>query len=237
MSDNNPLAITLSPGRPSAFPRVLNRYTITSFDEEPVYIGRPSKWQNPFPVTAERTREKAIEEFERWVLTQPQLLEDAKRELKGRNLLCFCTPRCCHGDFWLKLVNAPVESPVRFDHYRLGQSLTTWGYHVGDKDKPLSLETLVDRPLYYCDTAAWWRALDADKKELYRIDFTVRFPQVLLQQAKDWRCKLWDDLTNYRKVFDAVVFVPLYRPGGYHPRKGVLLNPRQQITAITKITP
>lgn len=230
MTDN--VTRILDPHRQLEHPRVLNRYTITPFDEEPIYIGRPSKWQNPFPVTKELPRGESVKKFETWVLTQPQLLEDAKRELKGRNLLCFCTPRRCHGDFWLKLVNAANAGPEPLDNYRVGQPISTWGYCISDKSKPLTLNDIPDQKLHYSDTNLWENVdLESIQQDLYRIDFTVQCPQVYLQQNKDW------DLENCQTKFDAVVFVPQYRLREVYYRKAVLLNPRQQITFITKLTP
>ena len=39
---------------------------------------------------------------------------EAKRILKGANLLCFCDPEPCHGHFLLDLVN-PVDEEDLFD--------------------------------------------------------------------------------------------------------------------------
>jgi hypothetical protein len=68
-----------------------------------VYIGRPSKWGNPFPVV-EHTREGAIELYEEWLLNNPVLLA-ALLELKGKILGCWCAPKPCHGDVLARLAN------------------------------------------------------------------------------------------------------------------------------------
>jgi hypothetical protein len=73
-----------------------------------VYIGRPSKWGNPFQVGRDGTREQVIERYERWLLTQPELLA-ALPELAGRTLGCWCAPRACHGDVLARLANAPQK--------------------------------------------------------------------------------------------------------------------------------
>ena len=69
-----------------------------------VYIGRPSRWGNPFSskegTLAEfkvQTREESIQKHQDWVLSQPQMIEDIKRELRGKVLGCFCSPKRCHG--------------------------------------------------------------------------------------------------------------------------------------------
>ena len=69
-----------------------------------VYIGRPSKWGNPFShKTGTKaqfkvdTREQAILAYEDWLGKQPDLLE-ALPELEGKILGCWCKPLACHGD-------------------------------------------------------------------------------------------------------------------------------------------
>lgn len=75
-----------------------------------VYIGRPSKWGNPF---ADRegtlaqfkvaTREEAIIAYEAWIMTQPDLMASLV-ELQGKVLGCWCAPKECHGDVLVRLV-------------------------------------------------------------------------------------------------------------------------------------
>lgn len=72
-----------------------------------VYIGRPSKWGNPFRVE-EYGREKAIQKYRDWIVKQPNLMRDLK-ELEGKTLGCFCSPLHCHGDVLIELVNEMKE--------------------------------------------------------------------------------------------------------------------------------
>ena len=83
-------------------PKVLNK-KFTSV--EGVYIGRPSKYGNPFSIGKDGSRLEVIQKHHQWLLTQPELIADAKKELKGKNLICWCAPLACHGDVLLKLVN------------------------------------------------------------------------------------------------------------------------------------
>lgn len=83
-----------------------------SFD---VYIGRPSKWGNPFTHksgTAAKfrvaSREDAVEAYRQWIKTQPHLLKDL-HELKGKTLACWCKPAACHGDVLLELANEDIS--------------------------------------------------------------------------------------------------------------------------------
>lgn len=79
-----------------------------------VYIGRPSKWGNPFshlPNTLAQfrveTRDEAIDKYKEWLLSQPELVAAAKLELKGKVLGCFCRPQYrCHGDVLSEIANS-----------------------------------------------------------------------------------------------------------------------------------
>jgi Domain of unknown function (DUF4326) len=82
---------------------IVNRRHTQAYD---VYIGRPSKWGNPFKIGRDYpTREMVIEEYTAWIQTQPELLA-ALPELKGKILGCWCHPLPCHGDILAKLADA-----------------------------------------------------------------------------------------------------------------------------------
>jgi len=68
-----------------------------------VYIGRGSKWGNPFRIGRDGNREQVIRKYKEWILTMPDLLNHL-HELKGKRLGCFCSPAPCHGDVLVKLV-------------------------------------------------------------------------------------------------------------------------------------
>lgn len=74
-----------------------------------VYIGRPSKWGNPFAMegTSAIERYKVIEQYREWIKAQPQLM-NSLHELKGKVLGCWCSPKPCHGDVLLELANKPI---------------------------------------------------------------------------------------------------------------------------------
>jgi hypothetical protein len=69
-----------------------------------VYIGRPSKWGNPFVIGRDGTREEVIQKFEEYLDGSPELLADL-HELKGKTLGCFCSPKACHGDVLSRRAN------------------------------------------------------------------------------------------------------------------------------------
>jgi uncharacterized protein DUF4326 len=67
-----------------------------------VYIGRPSKWGNPFVLDGRSSREEVIAKYRAWLLCQPELVA-ALPELKGKVLGCWCAPKSCHGDVLAEL--------------------------------------------------------------------------------------------------------------------------------------
>jgi len=69
-----------------------------------VYIGRPSKWGNPFEIGRDGDRETVISKYREWLLTQSVLLA-ALPELKGKVLGCWCAPKACHGDVLSEMAN------------------------------------------------------------------------------------------------------------------------------------
>jgi hypothetical protein len=64
-----------------------------------VYIGRPSKWGNPFTIGKDGSREDVIRKYREWLPSQNLPIH----ELKGRVLGCWCAPEACHGDVLLEL--------------------------------------------------------------------------------------------------------------------------------------
>jgi hypothetical protein len=81
--------------------------------KDAIYVGRPSKWGNPFKIGKDAhgrywDREQVIELYRHWLLTNEQdgLLLDLP-ELRGRDLVCWCAPLPCHADVLLELANKP----------------------------------------------------------------------------------------------------------------------------------
>jgi hypothetical protein len=87
---------------------------IVHLKKEPydVYIGRPSKWGNPYShkegTLAEfkvANRAEALEKFEKYLL-ENETLYNSLIELKGKTLGCWCKPNKCHGDILAKWSNS-----------------------------------------------------------------------------------------------------------------------------------
>ena len=82
--------------------RVFNR-RIDNLPQNAIYVGRPTKWGNPFAIGIDGTREEVIEKF-RNNLTEKQKIA-IKRELCGKHLVCWCVPLPCHANVLLEIAN------------------------------------------------------------------------------------------------------------------------------------
>jgi len=87
-------------------PRILNARKTGTSVAGAVYVGRPSRWGNPFPVGPDRTRAEAIQQFERWLMGQPELLAAVRAELRGKDLICWCAPKRCHAEVLMREANS-----------------------------------------------------------------------------------------------------------------------------------
>ncbi len=82
--------------------------------EGAVYVGRGSKWGNPFIVgcwyhkdEGKLTPEMSIKKYREWVKAQifSTMLDIA--ELRGKDLMCWCAEDAvCHGDILLEIANS-----------------------------------------------------------------------------------------------------------------------------------
>ena len=76
---------------------VVNKYK----EDYDVYIGRGSKWGNPFVIGKDGTREEVIEKYRLWLWEQIKgghILKEDLLKLDNQRLGCFCKPQACHGD-------------------------------------------------------------------------------------------------------------------------------------------
>lgn len=76
-----------------------------------VYVGRGNlRWglarsifHNPF---THGSRDKMCDDFDAMIRRDPALMERARRELRGKDLGCWCAPARCHADTLLEIANA-----------------------------------------------------------------------------------------------------------------------------------
>lgn len=76
-----------------------------------VYIGRPTKWGNPFVIGRDGTREEVIQKYRKWLNKQPRLLASL-HELEGKVLGCHCAPLPCHGEVLLEALELELERAI-----------------------------------------------------------------------------------------------------------------------------
>lgn len=86
-----------------------------------VYIGRPSKWGNPFTHLdnsthakyKKATRQEAIEAYKDYILNgEGKHLLDNLHELDGKVLGCWCKPKSCHGDILVEIIEERKQSKL-----------------------------------------------------------------------------------------------------------------------------
>ncbi len=85
-------------------PKVLNKYK-DFIPKDAFYIGRPSKYGNPFSIGKDGTRADVVRKHREWLCDQPDLVASIVEELRGKDLVCFCSPLECHGDILLWVAN------------------------------------------------------------------------------------------------------------------------------------
>lgn len=78
-----------------------------------VKVSRPTKWGNPYRrgvdyygVTPDR--QGVVLAFRGFLAMEPDTVADIKRELRGKNLACWCPlSEPCHADVLLQIANEP----------------------------------------------------------------------------------------------------------------------------------
>lgn len=72
-----------------------------------VYVGRPSKWGNPYRIghnPSEAARLVAVEGYREYI-SRAYSKSDIRDTLKGKDLVCWCAPKACHADVLLEIAN------------------------------------------------------------------------------------------------------------------------------------
>lgn len=106
-------------------PKRIQRKRVKGWHMPPntIYVGRPTAFGNPYRLEFYRfedasgrptkhvasAREMAVRDFRMWLGVNPQgeiIAARAKRELRGKNLACWCRPgQPCHADVLLEIAN------------------------------------------------------------------------------------------------------------------------------------
>ena len=92
-------------------PKVLNK-RVDKIPPDAIYVGRPSKWGNPFLIGRDGTREEVVTKYREKLMADlgvNNVLTFDDRfftELRGKDLVCWCAPLPCHADILLELANS-----------------------------------------------------------------------------------------------------------------------------------
>lgn len=73
------------------------------------YIGRPSRWGNPFVIGPDGDRDLVIAKYHRHILDRMLERPVTARyllRLRGQRLGCYCKPAACHGDVLVEIIEA-----------------------------------------------------------------------------------------------------------------------------------
>jgi len=78
-----------------------------------IYVGRPTKWGNPFRSDGSRDAASCVACFRKWLAAAKRAdierptIEEIRSELRGKDLACWCkTEDPCHADVLLELANS-----------------------------------------------------------------------------------------------------------------------------------
>jgi hypothetical protein len=86
-------------------PKVLNKHK-DKIPKGAVAIHRPTKWGNPFVIGKDGDRDEVCDKYE--VYADKKFSRIDYEELRGKDLICFCAPKRCHGDFLIKKANEEI---------------------------------------------------------------------------------------------------------------------------------
>jgi DNA polymerase elongation subunit (family B)/uncharacterized phage-like protein YoqJ len=98
-----------------------------------VYIGRPSLLGNPFPIGNESERLEVIRKFEEYAISNQSVLDEitklGERLKTGEKLrlICFCSPKPCHGNIIIKLVRKYLGENVVTPRETPNYKMTSFG--------------------------------------------------------------------------------------------------------------
>lgn len=78
------------------------------------YVGRPTKYGNPFVVSETCSNAEAVAAFRRHCENKGPAFQAAIRnDLRGLDLACWCSlDQPCHADVLLEIANSPAQDPV-----------------------------------------------------------------------------------------------------------------------------
>lgn len=174
--------------------------------KDAVYVGRPSKWGNPFKVGRDGTRWEVIAKYREYMeeTGEGEALCASLDELKGKDLVCWCSPLPCHADVLLDLANREWERIM--DKQALNKKLAEWA------GVPHITWIAHDKTQYFLDQSCMTEIKLPDFTDSLDACFKWLVPKL---QKEDWMArvqwsplrdnetgKLISDWTGYAQVYD-----------------------------------
>jgi len=76
-------------------PRIYNADT-DIIPDGAVYVGRSSRYGNPYRLGVDGTAGDVAILYLKYLVANPELVQDIKLNLKDKNLVCHCSSELCH---------------------------------------------------------------------------------------------------------------------------------------------
>ena len=109
--------------------KVYNKRRANEIPTGAIYVGRPTKWGNPF---SKGSKSQNIADFQEYAEGRHTRDPNWLKPLAGKHLVCWCSPNRCHADILIQMANEPTEQDWDAD---------AWA----DKNAPTE-NVILDRP-------------------------------------------------------------------------------------------
>lgn len=74
--------------------------------KDAILVDRTTCFGNPYRLRKGLHRDTSIYLFRSYVDTNPVLIRLIKTQLRGKDLVCWCSPKSCHADVLLEIANS-----------------------------------------------------------------------------------------------------------------------------------
>lgn len=80
------------------------------------YIGRPSRWGNPFKLGRDGNRDEIMDKYAEWLaerLDDDVFRKELLKLSKATALVCWCKPEKCHGDLLVDAMRDLIDAQAK----------------------------------------------------------------------------------------------------------------------------
>lgn len=91
---------------------ILYNRKLHQYPREAVWIGRPSRWGNPFMIGKDGDRDEVVDRYLRYAeqkMDDPQWISGLRYLREKQHIVCCCSPLRCHGDALIELIGGLDE--------------------------------------------------------------------------------------------------------------------------------